>query len=115
MSDSPLDLAWALVTVQLMFISFWRSSEDILRRLRSASPPLPLHQQQLPLDEEQQPVVLKKRRRLLQPKSVWDSEQVQCKLPLPLPVPTHAPGLHCIRARRREAHVGERSAQPHRQ
>ena len=68
-----LDLAWAVVTVQLMIISFWQSSQDLRRRMY-ASQPLP--PSPLPIDDEAA-VVLKKRRRLLQPKSVWDAEQVR--------------------------------------
>jgi hypothetical protein len=41
-----------------------------------ASPPLP--PSPLPIDDEAA-VVLKKRRRLLQPKSVWDAEQVRLR------------------------------------
>ena len=70
-----LDLAWAVVTVQLMIISFWQSSQDLRRRMY-ASPPLP--PSPLPIDDEAA-VVLKKRRRLLQPKSVWDAEQVRLR------------------------------------
>ena len=92
-----LDLAWAVVTVQLMLWSFYCSSEDILYRMRCAASPLlpllPLHQQQQQQqqqEEEQQPVSMKKRRRLLKPKSVWDTEQVQRCLPPPVPIPTPA-------------------------
>jgi hypothetical protein len=68
-----LDLAWAVVTVQLMIITFWCSSEDIRRRLyMPAAPPPP---PPVP-DDRDASVVLKKRRRLLHPKSVWDTEQV---------------------------------------
>ncbi len=68
-----LDLAWAVLTVQLMIITFWCSSEDIRRRLYSPSAPPPLPPV---LDDRDAAVLLKKRRRRLHPKSVWDSEQV---------------------------------------
>jgi hypothetical protein len=72
-----LDLAWAVVTVQLMIISFWRSSEDIRQRMHAspAPPPSPAP------SSDEAAVVLKKRKRLLQPKSVWDSEQVSAFCP----------------------------------
>jgi hypothetical protein len=68
-----LDIAWAVITVQLMMIAFWRSSEDFRRRFYGSSPPTP----PAVAADDSNAVVLKKRRRLLQPKSVWDAEQVQ--------------------------------------
>jgi hypothetical protein len=67
-----LDLAWAIVTVQLLIITFWLSSENIRQRFRS-TPPLP---PPTAAPQGNDDVVLKKRRRRLQPKSVWDTEQV---------------------------------------
>ena len=74
-----LDLAWAVLTVQLMMIAFWRSSEDFRRRFYGSSPPT----LSAIAADDSNAVVLKKRRRLLQPKSVWDAEQVQPTPPPP--------------------------------
>jgi hypothetical protein len=75
-----LDLAWAVVTVQLMIISFWRSSEHFRQRMYgSKNSPTSLAPSS---SSDDAVVVLKKRKRLLQPKSVWDTEQVAGRLRL---------------------------------
>jgi hypothetical protein len=109
-----LDLAWAVVTVQLMIITFWTSSEHFRQRLYgSPSPPPPAL-----LVDDSNAVVLKKRRRLLQPKSVWDADQVKLQPPsntalCQCALPTVDAGFRRIRARRSEADVGERAAHVH--
>jgi hypothetical protein len=98
-----LDLAWAIVTVQLMIITFWLSSESIRQRFRRTPtlPPPPAAPQ------DNGDVVLKKRRRRLQPKSVWDMEQVTfCSLMRIRLLSSCDAGLHRFRARGREANVG---------
>ena len=82
-----LDLAWAVLTMQLMVLTFWFSSEDIRQRLLSAAalPPPSM------LLDDSPSVELKKRRRRLNPKSVWDAEQVRANARSLYTTPSHIP------------------------